>query len=153
MTKFRDANGTEWNVALNAATIRQIREQCGIDPLSEDGFLRLFDDDVLLVEVMAIVCSEEQASRRVPVADFMNGIIGDAIDNARTALQSATIDFCPARKRDIFRDMLVKLNEVRKEAYANVARIIADPEFEKSLILEINQKTDAAFSDLLARAR
>ena len=153
MTKFRDANGTEWNVTINAGTIRGIREQCNVDPLSEDGFLRLFDDDVLLVEVMVIVCRDEQVSRHVSVADFGNALVGDAIENARTALQSAILDFCPGRKRDALRHMLAKLSNVRTEIYANVSRLIADEEFEKTLISEANQKVNTAFSDLLTRVK
>jgi hypothetical protein len=151
---FKDGNNREWKVSLDAPTIRDIRSQCHVDPISEDGFNKLFDDDILLAEVLAVACAEDRGKCSPPLdADsFQRNLVGDTIDRAREALEAAVLDFCPSHKRELLRTAVAKMIKVREMAMAAMARQMNDPNLdariEAAMEGKLAQTIDAALTAL-----
>jgi hypothetical protein len=149
MPTFTDNLSREWQVKLEAHTIRQIRNACGVDPISEDGFSKLFEDDVLLVEVMTLICEAQRQESGIKPESFAQNLIGDALDRARDALQAAVLEFCPGQKRETLRANFANMQRIRKEAYSRWLEKVGNPEYEANLLTAIQTWIDSSAGAVL----
>jgi hypothetical protein len=97
MPSFKDTNGKEWSVKIDAPKIREVRSICSLDLVAQDGsaFQKLADDVVLLVDTLWVLCREQANG----VTECSLALVGDAIEAAAKALTDAMLDFLEVKKR------------------------------------------------------
>lgn len=106
MATFKDTAGRTWSVALNIAAAKRVRDRLAVDLLDKDLLKvleRVFDDRILLCDVLYVVANENAAQgERIADVDFGRAMSGDAIEEGGIALLNAIRDFTPnprARER------------------------------------------------------
>lgn len=144
MPSFKDANGREWLVKIDAPTIADVRKELSIDlaRLDERTFAALIDDPCLLVDVLWMVC-RAQANGSTD-RQFGEAICGDALDAATKALLDGVADFFPARKRLLLRSLGEKNAALMDKMMGAMEAKINDPawaaEIEAAMLAGIEEK-------------
>jgi len=114
-----DAQGRSWSTAINVNTIKRVRELAGINLLEVfDGQLlnRLSEDPELLVNMLFAVCKPQADSQSVTAEAFAELLVGDAIEQAATALVQGLIDFFPKDRREVLRRLWTATGKAQTEA-------------------------------------
>jgi hypothetical protein len=98
MSVFRDCNGDEWRVYLDAFTLADIKKECGIDlaDITAGGWHAVATDASAVGRVLAVVCADEIKMRpKMTARAFAKLIRGEAIEAGRKALTEEGADFFP----------------------------------------------------------
>ncbi len=137
MQKFVDATGRVWVVEINVATIKRVRTLAGINLLEVvEGELieRLSSDPVLLCDVLYAVCQPQAAKEDVSDEAFGEGLAGDAITEATTALIEALVAFFPEPRRRLLTKAAAKYQSVQNRALAMVEAKLDSPQMETRIL-------------------
>jgi len=105
VSTFTDANGTKWEIKLNATLVKDIRDGLGIDivSLDKDPFARLESDPILLVDVLFMLCEKQCKEQSLSSRDFGERISPEVLEAAIEAMLEAIINFFPPGKRSVVR--------------------------------------------------
>lgn len=128
MPSFKDSNGREWMLRLDAPTIRAIRQSLDVNLASFDGptFARLGSDPCLLVDVLWLMCREQAQPIGVTDEQFGRSLVADSLEAGSDALLEAIVDFSPSRRAKVLKEMIRKAGQIQeqqiKRAEAEVAR-------------------------------
>lgn len=100
-TKFSDASGREWVVALDFAVLQRIRDTAQVDlgnieRLAESWASLLYDD---LKALSVVWCCIERAAGDVSRDEYLAAMNGDTLQEALAALGAAIQSFTQPRKR------------------------------------------------------
>lgn len=149
MSVFKDANGREWQIKIDAPKIRAVRQACQIDLGSLDSsiFDSLESDPALLVDVLWVLC-RDQAGGATDVS-FGEALVGDPVEAATKALYDAYCDFFPTRKRLLLRSLADKQAAVTDKAIQQAMARINDPTLEEKLLKAADQKMARELESLL----
>lgn len=101
MKTFRDNNGKEWNVTINVATIKRVRDLTKVNLLEiVEGSLieKLFRDPILLCDVIYVICKPDADRQNVSDEAFGRAMSGDAIEQATVALLEELVNFFPSQR-------------------------------------------------------
>jgi hypothetical protein len=116
MHPFKDNADREWELSLNVAVVKRLRDLLKFDILANDVAAtmdKLASDPVLLVDVIFVCCRDQAKTSGVDDEQFGTAMAGDAIDRATTALLEEFTDFFrDARQRDLARQLLAKSRKV-----------------------------------------
>lgn len=152
MASFKDINGREWLIKLDAPTIKDVREALHFDLLDDKAFSRLATDAVLLVDVLWIICRSQAQAANIHDRQFGEALVGDPIEAAAKALTEARIAFSPASERSLLRSLAEKETAVRSKAIALAMAKINDPQLEATLMeaaeAKIKQELDQILTSL-----
>jgi len=101
MKTFKDNVDRSWDVSINVAAVKRVRDLVGVDLLEiVEGTLieKLIRDPILLCDIVYAVCKPQADEREPPVSDeeFGRAMAGDAIEHATTALLEDLVSFCPS---------------------------------------------------------
>jgi len=147
---FKDSAARTWNVALDAPTIRVIRKECSIDPITGESYERMHDDPLLLADVLAVCCRDQiQAVGGLTEDQFKASVKGDAIDSGLAAILEAQLDFCRSGQRETLRASAAKMASIREKATAMHLERINSPEFEANILAALNTRMDAATEEAM----
>jgi len=100
MRSFKDNKSRSWEVDVNVATLRRVRDKLGVnlyelaDPTA-DIVSRLFGDPILLCDVLFVLVSDQAERSGISDEDFGRSLAGDAFEHAADALWDAVVDFFP----------------------------------------------------------
>lgn len=137
MKTFTDNDERSWDVAINVAAVKRVRDLTGVDLLEiVDGTLieKLIRDPILLCDIVYAVC-KPQADERDPVVsdeEFGRAMAGDAIEHATTALLEELVSFCPSpRDRQNLGQVLEATNRVMDRARDLVEQKLSSGELER----------------------
>jgi len=128
MKTFKDTEGREWRLSVNAFTLKALRDAKGIDLLSvtekESGLMgRLFDDHILVAEVAYHLCQSQIKERGVSEESFYSAMAGDAIDGALTAIvDDLGAFFRDAKVRGVFVDLVTTTRDVINKSVDRMAK-------------------------------
>jgi peptide subunit release factor RF-3 len=92
-------SGREYIVEVNVTQLRRVKSKLGVDLLEllrGDLLAKLWDDPVLLCDVVYVLCQDQAEKAGISDEQFGCGMKGDAIDRARSALLDELISFCPS---------------------------------------------------------
>lgn len=128
MTTWRDAEGRSWDMRITVGTIRRVKATCGVDLTDvmpregqgETALERLAGDVVLLVDTIYCVVQPDAEKRGITDEQFAEGLRGDAIDDATTALIQGIAEFFPAKKKDLLLALVAKGEALQEAALAEV---------------------------------
>lgn len=152
MSKFKDAAGRDWSIALDAPTIRAVREECEFNLVADDGKLyeRLSEDPVKLIEILWTLCKGQHAS--VEYIPFAKSLVGDAIEHATDALLEAVANFFPARKRSLLLSLAKKQRAAETAGLEMAAKRLDDPKLLTSAVATMETQMDKALAPILTGA-
>jgi hypothetical protein len=126
MSVFKDFNGDEWRVMLDAFVIADAKKETGIDlaDLSAGGWLAVATDASAVGRVLAVVCGDEIRARKMNGRSFSRLIRGEAIEAGRAALLSEGADFFPPNEWSAIRSNLTKRTAATRQSEA--AKILVE---------------------------
>ena len=143
MRTFKDNAGRTWTVAVNVATVRQVRALLNVDLLDIAGgklIDRLVSDPILLVDVIYAVCKTEADRLGVSDEDFGRAMGGDVIEAATSALLEETIDFFPNRRdRERAKRVLASLNKWMEKVQDTLDLKASDEKIQEKLQAALNK--------------
>lgn len=131
MKSFKDSKDRTWLITINVGAIKKVRAILNIDLLniaetegkSDFSLLqKLYDDPVLLVDVIYVLCKDEADKQNISDEDFGQGMTGAALDSAVTAFLAELTEFFPPRKRLILQkavDLIRRFDQKTEEAIAD----------------------------------
>lgn len=102
MEKWTDPTGSDWLLKITVADVRRIRDCTGFD-LSKmftegcPGIDELFDDIVLVVDVLFCLCESQAEKRNIDGEQFAKLMYGDWLSSACEALMRAIVNFFPSQ--------------------------------------------------------
>ena len=137
MKTFTDNAERSWNIAINVAAVKRVRDLTGVDLLEiVDGTLieKLIRDPILLCDIVYAVCKPQADERDPAVSDeeFGRAMAGDAIEHATTALLDELVSFCPSpRDRKNLGQVLEATNRVMDRARDLVEQKLSSGELER----------------------
>ncbi len=115
MRTFQDSKGRAWTIHIDVNTIRRVKARVGVDLLLViEGKLlhELAENPILMVDTLFAVCEPQAQAGGITDVDFAEGLVGDAIDQALTALMEDLVGFFPKGKRQVLATLQSKLNRV-----------------------------------------
>ena len=153
MAVFKDNAKQEWMIELDAPLIKAVRKECAVDLVSdtERPYERLYDDPILLVDTLWVLCRVQAQQRQIDQDKFAQLLTGDAIDSATEAILGAIVDFSPSRKREILRTLAAKTSKIRDLAMSRAMERLNDPELEAKLLAAADLQTERAIQEALTR--
>jgi hypothetical protein len=97
MSVFKDCNGDEWRVQLDAFAIADAKKETGIDlaDITAGGWHAVATDASAVGRVLAVVCADEIKAKKINGRQFARLIRGEAIEAGRKALLDEGADFFP----------------------------------------------------------
>ena len=102
MQSFKDNSGAEWNVEVNMAAVKRVKNATGVNIVDLDNqeiMERLKDDLIFLVDVLYLICKPQADERGITDEAFAALIFGDVLEHAVAAFLESYIDFFPAGTR------------------------------------------------------
>lgn len=99
MKKFKDNNNTEWDIAINVAAVRKVRDRLNADLLDIQATMpRLLADPIFLVDVIYVLCEPQATEKSINDEQFGEAMAGDALGAAKQALIDELKCFFPTRE-------------------------------------------------------
>lgn len=110
MSIFRDSNGDEWRVFLDAFVLADAKKEMGIDlaDVTAGGWHAVETDASAVGRILAVVCADEIKARKMTGRQFARLIRGAAIEAGRKALIEEGADFFPPSEWSAIRANLAK---------------------------------------------
>ncbi len=153
MSKFTDARGRDWVIVVTVGTIKKVREHLSLDlaDLSQATMDRLATDPCLLVDTLWLIVEADATQRKVSQEGFAEGLVGDPIDLAVSALLGALVDFFPERRRCLLRETMKAMDEARTTGEKMVMDKLADPQLKERLTKLMESRMDAEIEKALTQ--
>lgn len=145
MARFKDNNGREWSIALDAPTIRTVRKELdGLDLADSEGktYQQIADDPLLLFDVLWLLCCDQAQAAGIDEHAFAPAIVGDACARATLALRDAIADFFPPQKRELLKAIENKGARLRELGMAKALEKLNDPALEERALAEMERQMD-----------
>ena len=97
MSVFKDCNGDEWRVQLDAFAIADAKKETGIDlaDITAGGWHAVATDASAVGRILAVVCADEIQAKKINGRQFAKLIRGAVIEAGRKALLDEGADFFP----------------------------------------------------------
>ena len=143
MQKFIDRAGRVWVVEIDVATIKRVRAMADVNLLAVvegDLIERLMNDPVTLCDVLFAVCQPQAVQQGVSDEGFGQGLAGDVISDATTALLEGLVAFFPEPKRRLLQQAAAKYQVVQTKAMAMVQARLESPELETQLLNQLEKE-------------
>ncbi len=140
MKTFKDNEGRTWTVKVNIATVKRVKSLLGInifDAIEKDLIARLVSDTILLVDVLYVICKPEAEQKNISDEQFGEGLAGDVITAATTALLEELVDFFPEAKRQVLQKAVGKYRKVEGLAIEMAMKYLDSHETEKKIEAEL----------------
>lgn len=137
MRVFTDAARREWRLTANVASFKRVRERCGVnlyEALHPEGPLpRLERDPLLLGDVLFALCEPQARAAGLSAEQFGEGLAGDAIAAATTALLEELPDFFQSPQREALRAILEAGQRLATARTAAASQALSDPQLPQRL--------------------
>jgi len=133
MERFKDNTGREWLLSINVDSIKRLRGLLNVDLLAitkPDSPLlaQIADDEVLLVDVIYVLCKAQADEAGVSDEEFGRAMAGDAIEAGYGAFLKELVGFfrSPAKRR-VLQKALAKLDDLTEMAARIAEAKLDDP--------------------------
>jgi len=126
--EFRDDQGRPWLVSLTVESAKRVK--ASVKVAGEDGKDKPFDlldtatinqtitvlrsQFIVMGEVLCALLDKQLADRGITPDQFLEGLRGDALDEARKVVEQEWIDFFPNSLRKMISLMARKMSEVQQ---------------------------------------
>lgn len=156
MHSFKDRDERAWNVELNVAQVRRVRDALGVNLLdvgNGDMLADLAADPIALCDVLWVLCQQQAEAADITDEQFGRALVGDAIAEATDALLEELVDFFPSPRREVLRRVLSKVKEVDKRLQVRTEQLLEGGKLEQLMLGAIDEqeaKIDAELARLNA---
>lgn len=149
MPAFKDTNGREWLVKIDAPKIKDVRKELQFDLMADTAGQKLYEDNILLVDVLWVLCRTQANDLQLTDVQFGESLVGDPIDHATAAMLEALADFFPSRKRSLLRDLNSRQAAIMEKGTALARTRINNPELETTLLANLEKTMDESLAKVL----
>ena len=152
MAVFKNRNGVEFVVSLDAPKIRAVRQAYNVDLASGEltDYAKIAGDPVLLVDILWELCRQDASARNITPEQFGSAISGDAWQSAVDALEDAIADFFPSDRANVLRQVYQTNREGRRAAAQLATEKIADPKIRDAMMAKVRADLDEAMRSAFA---
>lgn len=134
---FTDNADRHWQVEISVAAIKRVRRLLDFDLLElnagGEALERLASDPVLVCDVLFAVCLPDADRLKITDEQFAEGLGGDSIEHATTALLEALADFFQKGKRQVLHKALAKIKQIEAKACEQAMTALDSIEVEQAL--------------------
>ncbi len=150
MKAFKDKGGVVWELEVTVGVVKRVRAVLKIDlaKFDETLYLRLSEDPVLLVDLLWVICEKQAQGRKVTDEQFGEGLAGDAIEEATTALLEAIADFFPGPKRSLFQKVISKTASIERTTSKLAIAKMDDPRLQEAMEKRLDADFETALKQL-----
>jgi len=139
MTTFTNNQGQSWEVQINVATLKRVRDILGIDLVNDPetkNLSQLADDEIMIVDVIYLICRDQAVERNISDEEFGKCMAGDAITQACNALMEGLANFfqSPSKRRAI-----KIMTQAATKIETAMQNQLNDPAIEKKIDTAINE--------------
>lgn len=145
-TEFTDSLGRSWIVSLDFAAAKRIKASVKItNEASEEIPFDIIDAGAIgltmqalrsryltVGETMYAICRPQADQKGVTEEQFLEGVVGDSLDDAADVIEDELVSFFPRSLREVAKVMFRKAKEVRAKALQQAAENL-DQAIEDSL--------------------
>ena len=114
MATFKDAKDREWQINIDHRAIKACRE-IDVDIVSMEGIQKIAGDYLALCETAWVLCRKQSDERGINEEGFYEGLNGDALELAATAIVKAITDFFPQSRRNLLNKVMAKSRELEQK--------------------------------------
>jgi hypothetical protein len=109
MKFFKDVKDETWEITINVAAIKKVRDLINADLLDVNGTLpRLLADPIFLVDVLYCLCKQQADAKNISDEQFGEGMAGDCLGFAKNTLVEELKSFFPSLEERNAVDRLIK---------------------------------------------
>lgn len=149
MRKFTDSLKRDWTFTVDYQSIKKVRAELGIDLLavvdeSEKLLQRLATDEILIVDVISVLLTEQIQSKGMDERQFAAGMLGEGLQNAVDALIEGIADFSRPQKGAVIRKAWKVVIETHEAASKRMVEAMDNP----ALKAKVNREIDSALEKL-----
>ena len=109
MKIFKDVKGESWEIIINVAAIKKVRDLLNADLLDVQTTLpRLLADPIFLVDVLYCLCKPQADAKNISDEQFGEGMAGDCLGSAKNTLVEELKSFFPTPEERQAVDRLIK---------------------------------------------
>jgi hypothetical protein len=126
MQSFTDNQGQVWNLSIDIAARKRVKEQTGVDlyKMIDAEEMAKLDDPEIAAAVIFCLCKEQVDKAGLTADQFFARFTGDVLDEAPKALINAIIDFFPSRRRSVLGAALAKGQEIQDQLATKMVEVI-----------------------------
>ena len=141
MRIFKDTKNESWELCINVAAIKKLRDLLNVDLLDIQATTpRLLGDPIFLVDVLYCLCKTQADAKNISDEQFGEGMAGDCLGFAKSSLIEELKNFFPSpEERQAVDRVIRKGNEMidllRKKGLAKVEETDLEEETDKILAL------------------
>ena len=151
MKSFTDNQGEIWDVELNIGAAIRLKSRLNIDfdnlvkldphqPESTTSLEQISTDSILLFNIIYVLCEQQVRERGLTEEDFAARFSGDTIEAATEAMLDEIVNFSRPAKRKVLQQLRRIGREYADKAGKELDKILADPEFSKTITAEIEKQ-------------
>ena len=143
MSVFKDGQDRQWNVNVTVASVKRVIDLLDIDlldvPINGDLFARLRTNDVLLCDVLYVLCKPEADVIEVTSEDFGGALAGESITRAEEAFWGSLTDFFRGPRKALLSKMLEGQKQIESERVKLLRESLTDEQIEKLVADDVNR--------------
>jgi len=160
MQSFIDNKGRNWELEINIAAIKRVRDildydllgTMSVDDSSVKQLTNLLIDPVLACDIIFVLIKPQAEKHSPPVTDedFGEAMLGEALHSAQQALIQEIINFIPSPdQRKATGEEIKNLLKVQKKAMQAIVKRMTDPVLEQFMTETMERLTsiDPKFLD------
>lgn len=158
MSRFKDKGGEEWPIALDGFVLEEVAKRTGIDlaDTASSGWLKFETDSGVTQRVLAVVCEDAIAERKLSPRNFAKAIRGKVFEQARAALREEAADFFPPSEWSAIQQNLKRRRESKDQAESLQTAMAAlegmSPEFQQGALEAMSDLMKEAATDSMRSA-
>lgn len=136
MRKFKDREGTEWELTIDMSSAMALKTEVGVDILEiAEGkdLVQLSGDLLVLGGALWTLVADQAKALNLDDKAFFRRLNGDALEAATEALVAECFDFFPSEKRALLKSAFEKIRSVEKNGIQKAMKTLqetTDEEFE-----------------------
>jgi len=149
MKIFKDIKNETWELTINVAAIKKVRDLLNADLLDiQTSFPRLLADPIFLVDVLYCLCKSQADAKNISDEQFGEGMAGDCLGCAKNSLIEELKSFFPSpEERQAVDRVIQKGNEMvgllRKKSLLKLEQTDMEAETDK-ILLELFGETSTS---------
>ena len=141
MKIFKDMKNESWELSINVAAIKKVRDLLNADLLDIQATMpRLLGDPIFLVDLLYCLCKSQAEAKNISDEQFGEAMAGDCIGAAKNALIEELKSFFPTPEERQAVDRVMKkghemVDLLRKKSLLKMDMLDMDAEIDKILEL------------------
>ncbi len=142
MKIVKDAKGRDWNLSVDIASLKRVRDVCDLDLVNlaaSNVIEKLHDDPVLVAGVVYVILKPQLDAKGMTEESFCEGLAGGELDDMTKALFEDLIDFFPGRRGRLFKKAMAKVMKAVDKGLDVIDKRIDTLDVEGPVVAEVTK--------------